>query len=82
MGPASRLDYSLVRIDPEVCRAVPNGHELLRAVLAVLVALGLYLVCLVSGTLLQASVTASAAATAAPAEPTEREIQRGPERGA
>ena len=23
-----RLDYSLVRIDPEVCRAVPGGHEL------------------------------------------------------
>lgn len=54
---------------------------LVRALVALLVALGLLVACQVSGAVLQGAVNAAAAGAAIPG-PTEQEAQRGPERGA
>ncbi|MGW9821916.1 hypothetical protein ACUXK4_004505 [Methylorubrum extorquens] len=57
------------------------GLGFARALIAVLVALGLLVACQVSGAVLQGAVNAAAAGAAIPG-PTEQELQRGPERGA
>ena len=57
------------------------GLGFARAAVAVLVALGLLVVCQVSGAFIQGTVNAAAAGAAIPG-PTEREAQPGPERDA
>jgi hypothetical protein len=52
-----------------------------RALVAILVALGLLVACQVSGAVLQGAVNAAAAGASIPG-PTDQEAQRGPERGA